>query len=203
MDPKGMRVGEPGDQIVDPFGMRLVLVDTPSASDGRRLIADWHVPAGGRIVAADHYHPDGPEGWEIREGSAGYRLDGKNLAADAPFSYTVPAFTSHGHPWNAGDGTMVTRQSIVSDEPIPELLGGVQGFFETLFAFSQRGELNEKGEIRGRVQNLLSIHDLLMPGSFLAGPPRWVQRGLLGPLSAIGRRAGKKPYLRPEFVDRG
>lgn len=198
-NPKLMRVGEPGDELTDGAGMRLVLVDTPSASEGRRLIADWHIPPGGSVVAADHYHPDGPEGWEIREGSAGYRLRGKDHFAEAPFSWTVPASTSHGHPWNTGETTMVTRQSIVSDEPIPELIGGVQGFFETVLAFSQRGELNRKGEIRGRVQNLLTIHDLLMPGSFLAGPPRWAQLSALGALSAVARAVGKKPYLRPEF----
>jgi hypothetical protein len=194
-----MRAGGPGDALVDPAGMRLVMVDTPSASGGRRLVVDWHVPPGGRIVAADHYHPDGPEGWEIRRGRAGYRLNGRELEAEAPYSYEVPAGTSHGHPWNAGAGPLVARQSIVSDEPIPELIGGVQGFFETLFAFAQRGELTERGEIRGRVQNLLSIHDLLMPGSFLAGPPRWLQLAALGPLSSVARAAGKKPYLRPEF----
>jgi hypothetical protein len=202
MDPKGMRVGEPGDELEDPRGMRLVLIETAESSGGRRLVVDWHVPAGARIVAADHYHPDGPEVWEIREGGAGYRLRGREEFGEAPFTYTVPASTSHGHPWNTGEGTMVARQIIASEDPIPEITGGVQGFFETLFAFSQQGRLSEEGEIEGRVQNLLSIHDLLMPGSFLAGPPRWLQLGALGIVSAAARAGGKRAYLRPEFANR-
>ena len=35
-----MRVGEPGDQLVYPNGLRLVLLMTPSASEGRRLEVD-------------------------------------------------------------------------------------------------------------------------------------------------------------------
>jgi hypothetical protein len=88
---------------------------------------------------------------------------------------------------------------IASEDPIPEITGGVQGFFETLFAYAQQGKLTEKGEIKGSVQNLLTIHDLLMPGSFLAGPPRWAQRVALGGLSALARALGKSAYARPEF----
>ena len=75
----------------------------------------------------------------------------------------------------------------------------MQGFFETLFAFGQRGELDPDGEIRGRMQNLLTIHDLLLPGSFIAGPPQWAQRAGLGTVAAIARATGRKAYHRPEF----
>jgi hypothetical protein len=59
--------------------------------------------------------------------------------------------------------------------------------------------VNDDGEIGGRLQNVLTIHDLLMPGSFLAGPPRWAQRALFGTLAALARATGKRPYARPEF----
>jgi mannose-6-phosphate isomerase-like protein (cupin superfamily) len=202
MDPKLMRVGEPGDELVYPNGLRLVFVMTSSASEGRRLEIDWFVPPGEALVAADHYHPDGPEVWQVLSGSAGYRLDGEEFAASAPHEYVVPALTSHGHPWNAGDDVLNTRQVIAAPEPMPELTGGVQGFFETLAAWAQEGRLNERGEIRGRVQNLLAIHDLLMPGSFLAGPPQFAQRAALGGLSAFARATGKRAYRQPEFANR-
>jgi quercetin dioxygenase-like cupin family protein len=201
MQPKEMRVGEPGDELRDPRGTRLVFVMTPAASEGRRLEMDWFLPAGERLVAADHYHPDGPERWEIVAGVAGYRLDGVERVEKAPHAFIVPAATPHGHPWNAGDEVLHVRQSIVSDDPIPETLGGVQGFFETLFAFAQSGEVNAEGEIGNRLQNLLTIHDLLLPGSFIAGPPRWVQRVGLGTLAGIARVTGKRPYRKPEFTD--
>jgi hypothetical protein len=199
MGAKGMRVGEPGQSVSTPNGLSMRLVITPGASGGTRLEMEWRVPPGKRLVAADHYHPDGPEVWRVLEGTAGYRLDGADRTAAAPFEYEVPAFTSHGHPWNVGQDTLVVRQIIAAEAPLPELTGGVQGFFETYFAFAQRGEVNEEGDIGGRLQNVLTLHDLLVPGTFLAGPPRWAQRAVLGTLAALARATGKRPYARPEF----
>jgi hypothetical protein len=95
VNPKLMRVCEPGDELHDPSGLRLVFVDTPSASEGRRLELEWHVPPGARLVAADHYHPDGPEWWTVIEGSARHRLDGAERAAPAPAQWVVEASTPH------------------------------------------------------------------------------------------------------------
>jgi quercetin dioxygenase-like cupin family protein len=201
MNAKRRCVGKPGYELTDRRGQRLVLLMTSSASEGRKLVMDWFVPPGQRLAAADHYHPDGPERWEILAGTGGYRLDGQEHTATAPHEFVVPPATSHGHPWNAGDDLLKARQTIESDEPIPELIGGVQGFFETMFAFSQRGEVSEKGDIGGRIQNLLTIHDLLMPGTFLAGPPRLAQRGLLGGISAAARLSGMDAYHEPVFAD--
>ncbi len=198
-----MRVGEPGQSLTAPGGLRMALVMTPGASGGTRLEMEWRVPPGQRLVAADHYHPDGPEIWRVLEGTAGYRLDGTERTATAPFEYEVPGFTSHGHPWNAGEEALVVRQIIAADQPMPDLTGGVQGYFETFFAFAQHGQTNENGEIGGRIQNLLTIHDLLMPGTFLAGPPRWAQRAALGTLAALARATGKRPYARPRFEIEG
>jgi quercetin dioxygenase-like cupin family protein len=199
MEPKLMRVGEPGQSLTAPDGLQMTLVQTPSATDGRTLEMEWLVPPGRRLVAADHVHPDGPEVWTLLEGSGGYRLDGEEHEASAPHEYAVPGNTSHGHPWNTGDEPLRTRQLITADRPMPELTGGVQGFFETMFAFAQEGEVNEQGEIGGRLQNLLCIHDLLIPGSFLAGPPRSLQRVGLGGIAALARATGKKPYRQPRF----
>lgn len=202
MNPKLQRLGEPGDRLVAPRGQELTLVMTPSASEGRRLEMEWRVPPGERLVAADHYHPDGPEVWRILEGTAGYRVDGSEHTNGAPYEFTVPGYTSHGHPWNTGDDDLVVRQIIASPDPMPELTGGVQGFFETMFAFAQRGEVSADGVIGGRMQNVLSIHDLLVPGTFLAGPPRWAQRALLGGLATIARATGKSAYAEPQFERR-
>ena len=151
MGAKDLRAGEPGQSLTAPDGLRMTLVATPATNRGKRLEMEWSVPPGRRLVAADHYHPDGPEVWRVLE------------------------------------------------EPVPELTGGVQGYFETFFAFAQRGRVDEQGEIGSRLQNLLTIHDLLMPGTFLAGPPRTAQRIVLGILAAFARAAGRRPYAQPEF----
>jgi len=161
---------------------------------------EWLLPPGGRLVAADHYHPDGPEIWQVYEGTAGYRFDGEEHTASAPHEYVVPASTSHGHPWNAGEQPLRGGQIIdTGDEPMPGLTGGVQGFFETSFAFAQVGQVNEKGDIGGRLQNALTIHDLLVPGTFLAGPPMALQRVGLGAVAALARATGKSAYREPAF----
>ena len=197
--PKQQRVGRPGQRLSDPSGLQMTLVETPEETDGKRLAMEWLVPPRHRLVAADHYHPDGPEVWELLEGTAGYRLDGRDRTASAPHTYVVEAGTPHGHPWNAGADPVRVRQLIASEQPIPDITGGVQGFFETLFAFAQRGKVNGQGDIDGRLQNVLSIHDLLVPGTFLAGPPRWAQRFGLGGISAVARATGKRAYAQPEF----
>jgi hypothetical protein len=202
MEPKLMPVGEPGDSLTAPSGLQMTFAETPGATGGRRLVMDWKVPAGGRLVAADHLHPDGPEVWQVQEGSAGYRLAGEERSAEAPHEYAVPASTSHGHPWNAGPGTLRVRQIISSEDPIPEITGGVQGYFETCFAFAQRGGVKANGDISDRLQNALTIYALLVPGTFLAGPPQWLQRGAFASISAVARALGREPYLRPEFDGR-
>lgn len=196
-----MRVCEPGDELHEPGGLRLLFVDTPSASEGRRLEMQWRIPPGHRLIAADHYHPDGPELWAVLEGTAGHRLDGAERTAAAPADWVVGASTPHTHPWNAGDDELVVRQLIdTSERPMPDLIGGVQGFFETLFGFAQRDGMTPEGEIRPRLQNTLTIHDLLVPGTFLAGPPRFAQRAVLGGFAALARARGLHAYHRPEIT---
>ena len=192
-----MHAGEPGQSLSGPDGLGMTLVMTPGASGGTRLEMEWRVPPGKRLVAADHYHPDGPEVWRILEGTAGYRLDGIEHEATAPFEYEVPGFTSHGHPWNAGPAPLVVRQIIAGDQPMPELTGSVQGLRDLLrLRAARRGQRG--GDIGGRLQNVLTLHDLLVPGTFLAGPPRWAQRAVLGTLAALARATGKRPYAAPE-----
>ena len=58
----------------------------------------------------------------------------------------------------------------------------MQAFFETSFAFSQAGDLRPTGDVGGRLQNALTIHDLL-----------------LGALAVAARATGKRPYRAPEF----
>jgi hypothetical protein len=201
VNPKLLRVGRPGAELREPSGLRMILADTPSESGGRRLAMEWHVPAGRRLVAADHYHPDGPEAWTVLEGSAGYRIAGVEHRGTAPHEFVVAASTPHCHPWNVGSEELVVRQRIDTGErPMPELTGGVQGFFETLFAFAQRRELSGDGEIRDRLQNLLTVHDLLMPGTFLSGPPRIAQRAALGAGAVLARACGRVAYHQPRFA---
>ena len=192
--------GRSGQTLSAPGGLGMKLVAVPAETNGRLLEMEWRVPPGERLVADDHYHPDGPEVWMIVEGEAGYRLDGADRRASAPFHYVVPGGISHGHPWNAGESVLIVRQKIdTGGKEFPGLTAGVQGYFETVFAFAQRGELEDDGNIKGRFQNTLTINDLLLGGTYLAGPPPWVQRAVLGTAAAMARIGGLSAYSRPEF----
>lgn len=72
-------------------------------------------------------------------GTARYRVGWRSRIARAPEAWTVPANTSHVHPADAGEGTLVVRQTIAPDPGDPDLTSGVERYFETVFAVAQRG----------------------------------------------------------------
>ena len=180
---------------------RVVIVRTAAESGGRELIVDWVVAPGERMVAAAHLHP-GPGGvvaerFELLAGTAGYRVGRRKGLGSAPHVWEIPCNIAHVHPWNAGDNTMHVRQTISLAEPDTKLLGGVQDFFETLVALSQQGRADRKGNIRGQLQNSLSLYELLLPGTYLAGVPRRLQEVVLGALATLARRRGLSAYVAP------
>jgi mannose-6-phosphate isomerase-like protein (cupin superfamily) len=186
----------PGDRIVEPSGVELLYVETAGSSGGRRLEVEWTIPAGRRLVARAHRHPDGPEDWAVLEGSAGYEVRGEQRQAAAGEAWQVPTNTSHVHPWNAGDGPLRVRQAAALDKD--GVLLGVERYFESLMALAQRGQVDEQFDIRPQLQSAVTIRELLMPGTYLAGPPTWLQDGLFALLAAIARRRGYRGYVDPE-----
>ncbi|HKP88628.1 MAG TPA: hypothetical protein VJT75_01520 [Thermoleophilaceae bacterium] len=184
-----------GQELVDDArGLRLVYRATPADTDGRRIELDWYVRPGALTAGRPHEHAAGAvESWEILAGEAVYRVGKDEQRAGAPHRWTIPTDTSHIHPSNVGDGELHVRQTITT-ETEAEALEGVGRYFETLFALSAEGKVKPDGDIRDPLQQVLTIHELLMPGSWLAGPPRWLQRALFVPLAALARATGRRAY---------
>jgi len=177
-------------------GLRLVYRATPAETGGRRLEMDWYAQPGRVTVARPHVHPaGGQETWELLAGEAGYRVAREEHNVQAPHEWLIPPDTPHVHPWNVGSGEMHVRQTITVEDPTTEIAEGVARYFETVFALSARGGVDEKGDIRDPLQSAVSIRELPMPGTWLAGPPRWAQSALFAALAAIGRLAGRKAYI--------
>lgn len=181
---------------------RVVIVRTAADTGGRELVVDWIVAPGERMVSAAHLHP-GPEGvvaerFELLAGTAGFRVGRRSGAVSAPHTVEVPCNTAHVHPWNEGSVPMHVRQTIALPEPDRRLLEGVQNFFETLVALSQQGRADRNGNIRGHLQNALTLYELLVPGTYLAGPPHGLQRVVLGSMAALARRRGLEAYVAPK-----
>lgn len=180
---------------------RMVVVTSARDGGGRRLAMDWHVPAGGCLVAANHLHAGPPgmtaERFEILSGRAQCRIGRTVHAAEAPHVFEIPTETPHIHPWNAGPGELHVRQVIEPPEPDLPLLQGVERYFETLIALSQQGKVDRKGLIRNPLQNALTLSEFLLGGTYLVGIPRGLQSVALLGLAALARRVGMSAYIAP------
>jgi len=196
-------MARPGDELVDPSGLRMVFVETVSSSDGAAFSLDWFVPVGGRLVALPHVHPDDVEAFDILAGRARYRVGRHVYERAAPYAYAVPPGALHVHAANAGATVLHVRQTIRPDPPNPQLVEGVERFFETLFALAQRGKVLPGGVIADPLQSALTLCELLLPFTYLPWLSHGAQRATLGRLADIARGRGYSAHVEPARVARG
>ncbi len=179
-----------------------------SAEDGggRELVVLFVVAPGERLPSAPHVHFGAAgaivERFEILKGRAGCRIGGEERVAEAPHMFDIPAETSHVHPWNAGDGELHVRQTVLPSPPDTVVTRGVERFFETLAALAQQGRVSRNGDIRNPLQAALTVKEFLLPFGYLAGPPRAVQNVMFRVLPALARRLGYQAYVAPEISPR-
>lgn len=192
-----------GDQYFNPVTKtRLVFIETAEQSGGRELILDWFVPPGEKLAGANHIHagPDGfvLERFELLAGEATCRIGGREFSGSAPHLFEIPANTSHVHPRNAGSSELHVRQSIRPPEPDLAILTGVERFFDTLTALSQKRRANRNGDIYNPLQAAVTFVDGLLPVTHLAGVPLAVQLPMFNGLASLARRLGYQPHILPE-----
>ena len=185
----------PGDRIREPSGVELLFVETAEQTGGKRSCSSGRSRRGRRLVARAHRHPDGPEGWAVIAGDARYKIAGTEHEATAGDSWEVPGNTSHVHPWNVGSGPLTVRQTIDA-AGIDGLALGVERYFETLMALAQRGQTDEKFDIKPPLQSALTIRELLMPGQLPCGPAH------LDAGRAVRPARGARAAARPQRLDR-
>ena len=172
-------------------GLRLVYTRT----DPGHLEMEWFAQPGRLTVGRPHEHAQGgEERWELLSGEAAYRVGKDEQRVTAPHAWKIPPDTAHVHPWNVGDGEMHVRQTVESAEH-PSVPDGVGRYFETVFALSAQGKVDDKGDITDLLQSAVTIRELLLGGTWLSGPPRWLQRALFGTLAALARRTGRTGYV--------
>jgi quercetin dioxygenase-like cupin family protein len=187
-----------GQTVRNPVsGERTTFVRTAANTDGHALELLWRVPPGSRMVALPHLHPDDAEEFALLEGSARYRVGRERLESTAPHRFTVPPGTVHVHPQNVGEGDLVVRQWVENDEPRTAMLAGIQAYFESVAALARAGRVNRIGLIINPLQFALTVHDCLMPDTFLGFPPRPLQVPPVKALAALARRLGMQAYHRP------
>src|SRR3954470_3623372 len=188
----------PGDELVDPSGLRLVFLETASSAGGAAIALDWFVPPGARLVALPHVHPHHVEVFEIVSGRARYRVGRHVSERSAPHTYGVPPGALHVHAANAGEIELHVRQIVPPDPPDRALVAGVERFFETTFALEQRGDVYSIGLFRDPLQSAITLHDLLLPFAYLPWLPPRAQEALIGRLADVARARGYAAHVEPD-----
>ena len=171
-------MAQSGEQLHNPVtGEQLVFRRTAADTNGELLEFDWCFPAGGAVPA--HVHRGQEERFEVLSGHAWFRVAGRRLATDAGGEVAVPPGTVHR--WgNAGADEVWAR---IQFRPALR----TEQLFETLFGFAANGPVD-----RIRRPNLLQLALLLdefrdeMQMPWMPAP---MQRPLIAPLAALGRRA--------------
>ena len=192
-----------GDQYFNPVTKtRLLFVETAEESGGRELIMDWFVPAGENLARANHVH-SGPDGFvlerfELIAGDATCRIGGREFSGSAPYVFEIPANTPHVHPRNAGSSELHVRQRIALAEPSLDVLQGVERFFDTLTALSQKRRATRNGDFYDPLQAAITFVDALLPGTYLSGIPLSMQLPMFNGLASVARRLGYRPHILPE-----
>ena len=166
-------MAQSGEQLHNPVtGEQLVFRRTAADTNGELLEFDWCFPAGGSVPA--HVHRGQEERFEVLSGHAWFRVAGRRLAADAGGEVAVPP--GKVHRWgNAGADELWAR---IQFRPALR----TEQLFETLFAFADSNR-------RPNPLQLALLLDEFRDEMQLPWMPARMQRALVAPLAALGRRA--------------
>ncbi len=169
-----------GQAIANPVtGERVVFRVTAADTDGQLLSMDYHVPAR-YLIAPLHIHPRQEERSEVVAGMMRGRVGGQRRTV-GPGEVAVVA-PGVRHTWRSDGGEEL--HAVVEFRPALS----TETVLEVLFMLAQAGRTNRRG-----MPPALQMA-VLMSGHLdeMAAPvvPLAVQRAIVDPLAAIGRRRG-------------
>jgi mannose-6-phosphate isomerase-like protein (cupin superfamily) len=155
---------------------------TEAETDGRLARCAMRVRPGG-FVAAEHIHPRSEERFEVTAGTMEVVIDGRARTLRPGDRATVPPGTRH--VWhNAGDDEL---HVVVEMEPAC----GFEDFIDTVFALARAGATNERGMPRPLQLAVTCRH--FADSTYVANPPRWLQRIVFAVLAPLGQARGLRP----------
>jgi quercetin dioxygenase-like cupin family protein len=172
-------VAKAGEHLHNPVtGEQLVFRQLAADTGGELFEFDWCFPVGGSVPVHVHRHQE--ESFEILSGRAHFSVRGRRLRAAAGEHVAVPPSSVHG--WgNAGEEELWAR---IQFRPALR----TEQFFDALFALARDGRIDRKGRPRP-LQMAVLLHEF-RDELQIPWVPASVQRGLLTPLAALGRRQG-------------
>jgi mannose-6-phosphate isomerase-like protein (cupin superfamily) len=171
------------------MGQKARLLTLPGETGGRSFVLEYvNRPFAGEYAVPAHVHPTYAETFEILAGRARYRLGREERTAEAGERLVLPAGVTHVHPWSDSAEELHVRQTAEADPPdLRGLVASLQGAI-TIFGLAGAGKVNERG-LPNPLQ-LAVIAATTIPGTYLAGPPRPLQRVLFRALGGVGRALG-------------
>jgi mannose-6-phosphate isomerase-like protein (cupin superfamily) len=194
---------QPGFTMVDPrTRMRTRVIETDAETGGAGFSLEVTSEAGMGPGILEHFHDSWIETFEILRGSAQYRLGGKLLTANAGETVTMPARVPHVHPWAAGDGPMVYRQTSTFATPSRDAVQDTLGSFATVNRLALQGKVNGDGLPRNPLQLAATLRTLGRHGGYSTQLPVAAQKVLSSTLGRLAEALGYRArYSRYEHVD--
>lgn len=172
-----------GEHIENPVtGERVIFRATTAETGGALLGMDYFAPPH-HVIAPPHVHPRQEERTEVLAGTLSGRVGGRKRTLQAGESVTVPAGTMHGFR----NAAAVELHTVVEFRPALR----TEIVFETFVALARAGKTNARG-MPSLLHTAVLTHEYLDEVG-LPLLPLGLQRALLGPLAAIGRRRGYQP----------
>jgi quercetin dioxygenase-like cupin family protein len=172
----------PGQTLENPVtGERFTFTDTAATTDGELLAFDLALRPGGAVPIA-HVHPIQTERFEVAEGRMRFRLGFRTVVAEPGDVIDVAPGVRHAFA-NAGD-----EEARVRVEVRPAL--AMEDMFAEVIAMAEAGRMNRRGMPR-KLTDLATLarrYDQEAHAPFLSVG---VQRALLAPLVALGRRRAR------------
>jgi mannose-6-phosphate isomerase-like protein (cupin superfamily) len=189
-----------GFETTDPITKtRFVVVKGAQETAGRGWVLEHHCPEGAAPMVLPHVHPTWTEIFELLQGDASYRLGSAEHALRPGETVTMPPGVPHVHPWNAGSGVVVYRQTTDFGAAMPGAVHEVLGAFATINGLAREGRIGKKGIPKNPLQAAATIRTLTRNGAFDAGLPIPFQLAVgatFGRLAeALGYRAVYDRYL--------
>ena len=188
-----------GFETTDPMTqIRTVVIQGAQETSGRGWVLEVHSPEGAAAFLA-HVHRTWTETFEILQGSAICRVGSGEHRLAAGESIVMPPKVPHVHPWNAGTGVMVYRQTNDFGASTPGAVDETLGAFATIHGLAREGRVGKNGLPSNLLQFAATGRAYAKHGTFDAALPVALQLGLsatLGRLAeALGYRAVYDRYL--------
>jgi hypothetical protein len=129
-----------------------------------------------------HVHLDYVESFEILEGTATLKVDGRPVTAGPGERIELPAGTPHANPYNDTDADLRLRHRVSPRNAF------VESFVSALGHHMENDTVNAQGEFSD-FQLFVVLHGTHAQ-SFRTGIPIWLQKAALPLLAALGRLRG-------------